>query len=329
MVKNMTIEQLPSGSYRIKEMQNGKMYSVTVKKLPSDRVARQLIDEKIAKGATKPTFMSFQVAAFKYIDVKSNVLSPSTIRGYNTLVRNMPEDFLMLDVEDIKTYEVQKVVNDYAKDHSPKSVHNLHGFISAVLGMFCPDTHIRVTLPQKPRKEPYTPSREDVIALLKEAESTEYYVPIYLATLSLRNSEIYALTMDDLDGDQLTINKALVRSDHGYVLKETPKTDASNRVITIPHELAERIREQGYIHGDYPLGVDKYLRRTLPKLGIPFFSIHKLRHFFASYAHDKGYTEAQIQKLGGWSTPETLRRVYRHAMNMEEAGKQIAADFSF
>ena len=324
----MTIEKLPSGSYRIRQMDHGKLYTLTVKKKPSERVARQLIDEKIAMNATG-TSMSFKIAAKKYVAVKSNVLSPSTIRGYNILIRNMDEAFQELDIMDIRTYDVQKLINDYSAEHAPKSVYNLNGFVVSVLRFFIPNVVILTTLPQKPRKEPYTPSREDVIALLKEAESTEYYVPIYLATLSLRNSEIYALTMDDLDGDQLTINKALVRSDHGYVLKETPKTDASNRVITIPHELAERIREQGFIHGDYPLGVDKYLRRTLPKLGIPFFSIHKLRHFFASYAHDLGYSEALIQKLGGWSTPETLRRVYRHAMNGDDARKQISEDFKF
>ena len=325
----MTIEALPSGSYRIREMANGKRYSLTVKKKPSDRVARQLIDEQIAKDSGATPLMSFRIAAMKYIGVKDNVLSPSTIRGYNSMIRNIPEDFLNLDIGEIKTYDVQKLVNDYIADHSAKSTYNLHGFVVAVLGLFLPDLHIHTTLPQKPRTEPYTPSVDDVKALLSEAHDTEYYVPLYLATLSCRCSEICALTLDDLDGDQLTINKALVRADKGYILKPAPKTDASNRSITIPHELAERIREQGYVYKNYPQQIDKYLRRTLPKLGIPFFSLHKLRHFFASYAHDLGYSDATIQSIGGWSTDSVMKRVYRHAMNGDDARKQISEDFKF
>lgn len=324
----MTIDKLPSGSYRIRQMDNGKLYTITVKKKPSDRVAQQLIDEKIALNSHS-THMSFKIAAQKYINVKSNVLSPSTVRGYNSITRNIPDDFLCLDISEIRTYEVQKLVNDYIVNHSAKSTYNLHGFVVAVLGLFCPETHIHTTLPQKPHTEHYTPSVDDVKALLKEAQSTEYYVPLYLATLSCRCSEICALTLDDLEGTQLTINKALVRSDGGYVLKHTPKTDASNRIITIPQELADRIRDQGYVYQNYPQQIDKYLRRTLPKLGIPFFSLHKLRHFFASYSHELGYSDATIQSIGGWSTDSVMKRIYRHALNESEARKQVSNDFAF
>lgn len=325
----MTIDKLPSGSYRIRQMDHGKVYTLIVKKLPSDRIAQQLIDEKIALDSHSSLMMSFKTAAQKYVAVKSNVLSPSTIRGYNSMIRNIPEDFLNLDIGEIKTYDVQKLVNDYIAKHSAKSTYNLHGFVVAVLGLFLPDLHIHTTLPQKPRTEPYTPSVDDVKALLSEAHDTEYYVPLYLATLSCRCSEICALTLDDLDGDQLTINKALVRADKGYILKPAPKTDASNRSITIPHELAERIREQGYVYKNYPQQIDKYLRRTLPKLGIPFFSLHKLRHFFASYSHELGYSDATIQSIGGWATDSVMKRVYRHALNADEARQQVSSDFKF
>lgn len=310
-------------------MDHGKLYTLTVKKKPSERVARQLIEEKIAQGGPATPSMSFRIAAFKYIGVKDNVLSPSTIRGYNSIVRNMPDDFLDMDISDIRSYEVQKLINDYAQDHSAKSTGNLHGFVSAVLAMFCPEVHIRTTLPQKPRKQAYTPSYDDVKTLLEHARGTEFYAALYLAALSLRKSEILALTLDDLNGDELTINKALVRAENGFTLKPTPKTDASNRVIVLPHDLAEYIREQGYIYRRYPDQIDKYMRRHLPKLGIPFFSLHKMRHFFASYSHELGYSDAMIQSLGGWSTDTVMKRVYRHALNEDSARKEIASDFSF
>ena len=325
----MTIEKLSSGSYRIRAMAHGKRYSLTVKKKPSERIARQLIEEKIALDAPAAAHMSFKIAGQKYINVKSNVLSPSTVRCYNGILRNLPKDFLDIDVGYIRTYEVQKVINDYAENHSPKSTHNVHGFISAVLKMFCPDVHIHVTLPQKPRTEHYTPSQDDVKAVLDRAKDTDFYVPLYLATLSCRTSEICALSLEDLHGDELTINKALVKAEDGYVLKPTPKTDASNRIIVLPHDLADRIRQQGYVYNRSPRKIYYYLQRSLKRLGIPAFPVHKLRHFFASYAHDMGYSDAQIQKMGGWSTDDVMKRVYRHALNENDARKQIASDFKF
>lgn len=321
----MTIEKRPSGNYRIRLTENGRTYSLTLPYKPSTKEAYELIRRKIEhKRADK----IFSEAYRDYIGVKTNVLSPSTIEGYERIYNNLPEWILSLDLTEIDNYTLQKFVNEHSKDHSPKSTKNAYSLVLSVIRLFYPETTIKATLPQNVRIEPHTPSYDDVKRLLEYSEDTTYYVALYLASLSLRCSEIFALTLDDLHGNELTINKALIHSQNGYVLKKTPKTDASYRTITLPDALADRIRDQGYIYKGYPRNLDKYLRRTLPKLNIEYFSIHKLRHFFCSYCHDIGYTDAQIKKLGGWDS-DVFRRVYRHAMNEEEARKQIANDFSF
>lgn len=324
----MHIDQLPSGSWRIRETYKGKAYTITVKRKPTDKIARDLMDAKIHKNDGYGD-MSFKKAAETYIESKNNVLSPSTIWGYNSMLRNIPEDFLKLDCTEINPLVVQQLINKYAADHSPKSVHNLHGFVVSVLRLFNPEMHIHTTLPQIPRKTPHTPSQEDIKRLLEEAKPTEFYAAIYLAAMSLRVSEICGADISDLDGDRLTIHRVRVYGENGYVYKETPKTDASNRTIILPQELVEWIQERGYIYRLYPNQIGRYLNRTLPKLGIPVFSAHKLRHFFASYAHELGYSDAVIQSMGGWTTDHVMKRVYRHAMGEEEAVKSISQDFTF
>lgn len=323
----MNIEKLPSGSYRIRETHKGIRYSLTVPFKPTNKEAWNLLQEKMHH---KVKSMPFKDASEEYIRVKENVLSPSTIRGYHTILRNTPDWFMRMDIGDIEDYHLQKLVSEYAVEHSPKTTRNLYGLVRAVIRLFIPQSNISATLPQKVRQQSHAPSREDVQRLLESADGTPYYIPIYLATLSLRRSEICALTLDDLsDDNRLTINKALVPCDDGYILKPTPKTDASNRVILLPDDLADRIRAQGYIFEYQPQAIDQYIRRTLPKLGIKQFSVHKLRHFFASYSHDLGYSDAQIQKMGGWSTDNVMKTVYRHSMNDDEASKQMASDFTF
>lgn len=323
----MTIEKLPSGSYRVRQMENGKLYSITLPYKPNKREAYELIQNKI--NHVVDNSMTFQKAAEEYINVKNNVLSPSTIRGYHSVLRNLPQYFLDMDISQIDEYTIQKFINEYATDHTAKTVHNVNGFIMAVLRLFYPKTDISVTLPQKQRQERYTPTAEDVKRIMDASKGTRYYIPLFLACLGLRNSEICALTIFDLKGTELTINKACVRSVDGYVIKNVPKTDASNRTITIPQEIADAIREQGYIYEGYPQQIDKHLRRTQKKLNIPSFGIHRLRHFFASYMHDLGYSDAIIQSLGGWSTDNVMKSVYRHAMNEDEARKSVVNDFSF
>jgi len=324
----MTIDKLPSGSYRIRLTEDGRSYSMTVPYKPSDREAYKLIRAKIDNGNSD---ISFDEAYKRYVDAKSNVLSPSTLRGYNTIYRNLPKWILKTDISKIDDYTMQKLVNDYSKTHAAKSTCNAYSLVLSVIKLFYPSAHISATLPQKRRVTSYMPTYDDVKRLLDYAVGSDYHTVLSLAALSLRCSEACALTLDDLSEDnKITINKALIRSEAGYVLKPTPKTDASYRTLTIPEELADEIRHQGYIYNGYPNQINKYLHRALSALDIPYFSIHKLRHFFCSYAHDKGYSDAVVQSVGGWSpSSDIMRRIYRHGMNIDEAKQSLANDFDF
>ena len=61
------------------------------------------------------------------------------------------------------------------------------------------------------------------------------------------------------------------------------------------------------------------------QLGIQHFPLHKMRHFFASYLHNLGYSDKQIQEAGGWRDGSNIMRVvYQHAMDMENAKKKMS-----
>ena len=80
----MTIEKLPSGNYRIKEMRNGKTYRITVDHKPTKTEARNLVEKQLTGYHNTETFGA---AAESYIKSKQNVLSPATIRGYYSKVK--------------------------------------------------------------------------------------------------------------------------------------------------------------------------------------------------------------------------------------------------
>ena len=315
----MTIERLPSGSYRVSESINGKRYRATVKHKPTKYEARALIQEQIISLQNGTPFGK---AADAYILAKENVLSPSTIRGYRVILNNIEKDFLETPLDRITSPGLQVLISNYSKDHKPKTVKNVNGFIISVLKFYGAEVK-SPTLPQRERSRAYIPTEEDVRRILAEAKGTKYEVPFILATLGLRRSEICALTKEDLNGDVLTINKAIVEDDKGNWIIKTTKTESSTRVIRVPEYVADLIRKNG-IYDSSPHSIYSALERYQKKLGIPHFALHKMRHFFASYMHDLGYSDKQIQEFGGWKTDAIMKSVYQHAMDMDEIKESMA-----
>lgn len=140
----------------------------------------------------------------------------------------------------------------------------------------------------------------------------------------MRRSEICALRPEDIEGDVVHINKALVLNEHKeWVIKTTEST----REIVIPTELAEKIREQGYVYNGYSNSITDYLGNTEKRLGIPHFSIHKFRHYFASQTSALEVPEADILSMGGWETDHVMKSIYQHSMiDKEKNAKREAAE---
>ena len=322
----MKIEKLPSGSYRIRKMYRGKNYSVTVDYKPTQKEAMELMAEAMQGCSIKGTFRS---AAEEYIESRKNILSPRTIREYSFYPERLPEWFQKMQLSQVDGSVVQKCTNELAKSLAPKTVRSLHGFISAVLGMAKPNLTLKTALPRLEKAEPYIPTKNDFKALLEASEGTQYHIPLQLAFYGIRRGELCALQISDLDDNNVIhITKDLVQDSSGEWVVKPPKTASSVRDVPIDQGLADEIREQGYIFNGFPGTISNFIRRTQDKLGMEHFSLHKLRHLFASVLLDKGYDMKTIQDLGGWKGNETVSKVYLHSLKLkdEEARKKIVSD---
>jgi integrase len=309
----MKIEKLPFGSYRIRKMFKGRTYTVVVGYKPTQKEALQLMAAELDRVQTRTAHLTFREASEKYVASKSNVLSPRTVKEYTEMPDRLSKAFADTLLADITQEDIQNEINRLAADKSPKTVRNYHGYISAVLGAYRPELNIRTTLPQKVKGEPYIPSDDDVRRILEVARETRYEIPLLLACYGMRRSEICALTLDDIEGDTVAINKAKVlNKDKEWVVKVT-KTTGSTRSIIVPEYIVSLISEQGYIYKGHPNSITDFLEETQERLGIPKFSLHKLRHYFASKMSALKIPEADILKMGGWETDHVMKSVYRHA----------------
>lgn len=319
----MKIEKLPSGSYRIRQMKDGVTVQLVLPYKPTKREAVDLLEAKregrIHSGKT------FGECAREYLDVKESVLSPATIRGYESILRMIPEEIKTAPIQRIDAWKIQGYVDKLTKDGlTPKTIANYYGFISAVFGVFAPEVNISATLPRKRKEAKHMPSDDEIRCILEALEGTAYEIPYRLACYGLRRSEICALTVDDLDGNVLTINKALVKGKDGKWKLKTTKTESSTRLVVIDNGLAELIRATGCIFPYSPNKLYTTLQKTQKRLNIERFPLHYFRHYFASTMHELGIPDADIMDAGGWKTDYVMKSVYRHSKEKLEAQQRMA-----
>lgn len=324
----MNIEKLKSGSYRITQMVQGRRYRATVDHKPTSTEAMKIISGLVDRAPVVVANKTFRQAFNEYIESKSEVLSPPTIRGYYYLVKRIDSEFLNKKLNQLTAVDLQKIINTDSSNHAYKSVKNLRSHIMSVLNMF--DIQIKSpTLPKPEAKdEPYIPTKEDVHKVLKALQGSRFECAIQLAVMGVRRSEICALDVTDLSDDNvLFICKAMVQTKDGsFVIRHKTKTDKSTRKLILPPHIADLIRSQGFVYQGHPNSILDGLKAIEKRLGLPYFPPHRMRHFFASYLHDLGYSDEQIMAMGGWKTDNVLKAVYRHAMEMDEVKKNVATD---
>ena len=323
----MKVEKVSTSTYRVRKTYKGTRYDVYFDHEPDDREVMEAVLERLESNgvAAKGTFES---CCDKYIETKRNVISPSTIAGYKKLKRYISDGFKSKNISSITQVDIQNEINEFAVGHSPKYVRNLHSFISAVLKTFRPSMTINTTLPQKRKFTHNLPTTEGVKMILKASKGTPYHIAFQLAVLGLRRSEICGVTIDDIKGNILTIDKAKVYDeDYNLVTKDT-KTTESTREIFLPDCLVAEIKETGTIFDFKPQALTRALHRYQDKLGLERFRLHDFRGFYATYAHSIGIPDEFIKKAGGWASDSIYKTAYRDVLKekTEEMQKKYASE---
>ena len=317
-----TAKKLPSGAYRclifVGKDANGKRqyksFTADTKK-EAEYLASQYLLE-VEQKKTRKSERLFCDELDSYITRKEAVLSPSTIKGYKNIQRMLKRDysdFYNKKISDMEQDDIQKVINNLAKDKSPKTVRNYHGLISAVIGS---NLNLKTTMPQKVQPDLYIPTDEDIKALVSAVKDTELEIPVLLgAFCMMRRGEICGLSMSDISGDVIHVHHSLViGADRQWHLK-APKTTTSDRYIKAPQFIIDKIQAAGHITTLTPGAVTISFMRVLERNNIPHFRFHDLRHYSASIRHALGIPDAYIMADGGWCSDKVLKSVYRHALS--------------
>lgn len=330
-------KKLPSGSWRVQifdheetvTLKDGTirkkniMKSFTVKD-PSPAGKREC-ERLAAEWAAGKSYLqvaqnlTVKEAIAKYIDEKSRTLSPTTIKAYRSHQKQYFDSIAKIRIDRITEQNIQDWVNTLADTLSPKTVKNVYSLLMSSLNKYGNGMRYRVTLPMRKPPILYTPSDEDVKKVLNEVKGSWLEVAIMLAAFgTLRRGEVCALTSDDIKGNTIIVNKAVV-SANGTLVVKTPKTSASYRQVILPDFVIDRIKPiKGRLVPVCPNEVTKDFEAAVKRAGVPHFRFHDLRAYSVSIAHALGVPDAYLQKRGGWKTDTVLKQVYRRTIDSEE-----------
>ena len=282
--------------------------------------------------------MTVGEAIDRYISEKAKVLSPYTIKGYNTIRKNYFKSLMDINLTDLEQSDIQRaILAEQAAGKSPKTIKNAHGLLTATLSEYRPKFHTESKLPKAVKDERDIFSEEDMTKVWQAAKGDKYELAVLLASwFGLRMSEVRGLKFSDISIREvhmptgrhiMHIQRARIRV-KGQDIDKMPKTAAGDRRIILPDLIFgliadESLKHKGSGSDDYICpysisAINKGFIRICKKAGVKPCRFHDLRHFAASVSLALGVPDKYSMKRMGHATENMLKTTYQHTMKSKE-----------
>ena len=190
------------------------------------------------------------------------------------------------------------------------------------------------------------PSKEEISLLLDRARGRWRPVFVTAVCTGMRVSELRGLSWDAVDVERKVIH-VRQRADAWGAIGD-PKSAAGDRTIPMTPGVLNVLREwrlacpKGELGLVFPNGNGRIeshaniasrgfapLQRALGLVdaqGRPRYGLHSLRHFFASWAIEQGFTPKRLQALLGHTSIQMTFDIYGHLFaDMEDSHAKFAA----
>lgn len=302
-------KQLPSGTWFGRITVDGERVSVSAPTEKEYYAKARAVKAGLIEIAKAPKKLTLRQVVRKYIDSNAEVLSPSTIRGYEKDYRNRFKAYMD---KDIHLIDYQVMINEEAKLVSPKTVENGWGLVSAALRAIG-ETPPSINKPAVPEYDGDWLDYEQIQIFLDAVRGDSVEIAALLALHSLRLSELLDLEVSSFSDQFITVKGATVLNrENKLVHKETNKNRSSARTvpIVIPRIL-ELLPEDGKVVTIAPPTIIRRLKMICNSAGLPPCSCHDLRRSFASLAYHLRWSEQTTMQVGGWSDMHTVRKIYQ------------------
>ena len=298
-------------------------------------------------------------------DVHCVDIKPSTKERYEGIYRNYIKnsEISKIKLKDINSKDIQNYYNKLVKKgKSVNCIKNLHKLIAPAIryaydnNMIIKDFSHAIVIPKDSEEKKLNKVNDVKPFSLEEQERFVEAIKghdlevLFLTALNsgLRQGELLALTWDDIDfdNDTIRVNKTVkftcdVSKDgrkNCHILVQTPKSENSNRIVSIPSFLTKRLEQHQLnqkelklkmanlyennnlvfcsIYGKYldSSNIRKRFKRILSNIGLQDRKFHDLRHTFATRLFELGEDPKTVQELLGHSNVATTLDIYTHVL---------------
>lgn len=301
-------KQLADGRWVGQLMADGKRYSVYGQTREEYEINARATKAGLIEARSERPKLALGTVIDRYIESNEHVLSPSTIRGYKTIRKHRFAGWMEQDIQSINW---QAMVNEESRNCSAKTVKNAWGLVSASLAAAeekVPSVH----LPKPAKNELPFLNYIEIQAFLEAIHGKPSELAAILALHSLRESELFALTREDIHDGYIFVSKAYVPdATNTFVLKHTTKTPMSTRAIPVMiPRLLEILPESGRLVTERPSTLYTRINKVCEKAKLPLVGCHGLRRSFASLCYHLKWSERSVMQIGGWSNMQTVHNFY-------------------
>lgn len=284
--------------------------------------------KQLDRGITLDSVLS------QYIKKFDRTLSPSTIRGYETIRKNRFKIYMKKPLKSIKDW--QSVIDEELAHASEKTVKNAWGFVSVALkdaGLPVP----KVKLAKVPVRDMSFLEPDEIKLFLEAAKGDKAEIEMLLELHGLRESEcMYVVRNNCIDTKRGIIKVAgsmVPNKEHKFVQKETNKNRTSTRDVPIMIPRLKDLVEEHQKSGEPIIchsasALLSHVHKTCKRADITDVSNHGLRRSFASLMFSLSIPSKQIQEWGGWSDTQTMNKIYIKLVSKDrEKSKKAVTDF--
>ena len=320
-------------------------------------LARLMINVKDNKYTPEKNYTFTQIKDLWIRQYKDTVKESTYQRVKFLFDKNISKKFGDKRISKYTVPYCQNVINEWKENYATHRA--LKSYVSTVFDFAIkmnvltdnPMTHVSFSKGKnkiETKKEIYLEADELKKSLIYcENDSFPLTLPFFrlLAFTGIRKGEALALTWNDVDlkNMQLTINKTAARNNKNKVVATSPKTQSSNRTISLDQRTVEILKRWRKDQRKYLLSYgqnalqpnqlvfaskknnyialtrfNNILTRICDKHDLPRLKIHGFRHTHCSLLFEAGLSVKEVQDRLGHSDVQTTLNIYTHVTKKQK-----------
>lgn len=270
----------------------------------------------------------------QWLEFKKDKVKIRTWQTYQYHVERVVQEIGDMKIGKITTLDLENMYSDFGV--SAKTIKNIHLTLHAALDYAKKHDILQVNvsdnceLPKVYHKEMNILSTEEIKFLLKVAEGTRIYLPIYVVLhTGMRQGEVLALRGKNILDNAISVtrNMVMVRKDEDVKqhVEFGPPKNGTSRIVSVKPEVIEKLKALNKKPTQLLFPSEAYTpwqTRNFNRLwfsirkkaGLEHIRFHDLRHTHISYLLANGADIVQVAARVGHKDPSITAKIYAHVI---------------